>query len=82
MKVQDKVKSSIAKATLMAEKLQSLINTSLSDEEISAISEMNNKLIVIVADMSILIDSENPDEEEVSRLSTLCDQLYSIISSL
>lgn len=82
MKVQDKVKSSIAKATLMAEKLQSLINTSLSDEEISAISEMNNKLIVIVADMSILIDSEDPDEEEVSRLSNLCDQLYSIISSL
>ncbi len=82
MKAQDKIKNSVAQATMMAEKLQSLISTSLSDEEISAISEMNNKLIVIVADMSILIDSEDPDEEEVSRLSTLCDQLYSIISSL
>jgi predicted ATPase len=82
MEIQARIKKTIINATMIAEKLESLVSPSLSEDDLSAISEMNNKLIVIMTDISILNDATEANEDEINRLADLCDQLYFVVSDL
>lgn len=82
MNTQEKIEKSVIQATEMTDKLNSLVNLELTNEEVSAIAEMNNKLVVIMADIHVLSMTEAPAENEADELSTLCDRLHTIVMAI
>lgn len=82
MNTQEKIEKSVIQATAMTEKLNSLVNLDITPEELSAIAEMNNKVVVLMTDLRILAASESPEENGLDELCELCNQLHKVVSEI
>lgn len=82
MNTQEKIEKSVILATEMTEKLNSLVNLNLTPDELSAIAEMSNKVVVLMADLRILAGSESPEENGLDELCQLCDRLHKVVSEI